>query len=165
MTTHDQKEARPRREEKGENLIATNRKAHHDFFIEETYETGIVLLGTEVKSLRDKKVDITESFARVESDALYLYNAHISPYKYGHQFNHEPLRKRKLLVSTREISKLVGKVQRKGYTLIPLRLYFNSRGWAKIELALALGKKPYDKRAALAKKSAQREIERGMKRG
>jgi SsrA-binding protein len=149
--------------EKGDSLVATHRKAHHDFFIEERYETGIVLVGTEVKSLREKRVDITESFARVEKDALYIYNAHISPYKFGHQFNHAPLRKRKLLVSARELAKLIGKVQRKGYTLVPLRLYFNSRGWAKIELALALGKKPYDKREALAKKSAQREIERGKK--
>ena len=150
--------------EKTDSLVATNRKAHHNFFIEESYEVGIVLLGTEVKSLREKKVDITEAFARIEKEALYLYNAQISPYTYGHQFNHEPLRKRKLLITKRELSKLIGKVQRKGYTLIPLRLYFNRRGWAKIELALALGKKPYDKREALAKRSAQREIERGKKR-
>jgi len=157
VTTHNQKG-------QGEDLVATNRKAHHDFFVEETYEAGLILLGTEVKSLRNKKADISDSFARVEKDELYLYNAHISPYKYGHQFNHDPLRKRKLLLSAQEIAKLIGKVQRKGYTLVPLRLYFNSRGWAKIELALALGKKPYDKREGLAQKSAQREIERGMKR-
>ena len=151
-------------DEKGVIAVATNRKARHDFFIEETYEAGLVLLGTEVKSLRDKRVDLTDSFARFEKEALFLYNAHISPYTHGNIANHDPLRKRKLLLTKREVARLFGKIQQKGLTLIPLGLHFNKRGWAKVTLALARGKKQYDKRAVLAKKSADREIERGMKR-
>ncbi len=147
-----------------ERLVSTNRKAYHNFFIEETYEAGLALLGTEVKSLRDKKADLNESFARFEKEELFLYNAHISPYTHGNISNHEPLRKRKLLLTKREVWKLFGKVQRKGFTIVPLRLYFNKRGWAKIELAVARGKKLYDKRAVSAKKSAQREIERRIKK-
>ncbi len=152
------------KKETGETLVATNRKAAHNFFIEETYEAGLALLGTEVKSLRDKKVDLNDSFARFEKEEFFLYNAHISPYTHGNLLNHEPLRKRKLLLKKREIWKLFGKIQQKGFTIIPLRIYFNKRGWAKIELAVARGKKLYDKREASAKRSAQREIERGMKR-
>jgi len=144
-------------------LVATNRKAHHDFFIEETYEAGLELLGTEVKSLRDKRVDLKDSFARFEKGALFLYNSHISPYSHGNSQNHDPLRKRRLLLNQREIGKIFGKIQLKGYTLIPLRLYFK-KGRAKVELGIAFGKKLYDKRAVLAKKSADRDIERGMKR-
>jgi len=144
-------------------LVATNRKAHHDFFIEETYEAGIALLGTEVKSLRDKRVDLKDSFARFEKGALFLYNSHISPYSHGNLQNHDPLRKRRLLLNQREIGRIFGKLQLKGFTLIPLRLYFK-KGWAKVELGIAKGKKQYDKREVLAKKSAERDIARGMKR-
>ncbi len=144
-------------------MIATNRRAYHDFFIDETYEAGLALVGTEVKSCRNKKVDLKDSFARFEGEALFLYNTHISSYTFGNIFNHEPLRKRKLLLNKRELLKLFGKVQQQGLTLIPLKLYFNKRGWVKVLLALARGKKQYDKRETLAKKSARREIERGMK--
>jgi SsrA-binding protein len=141
-------------------LVATNRKAHHDFFIEETYEAGIALLGTEVKSLRAKRIALTDSFARFEKGELFLYNSHISPYSHGNIANHDPLRKRRLLLNQREIFKIFGKIQLKGFTLIPLRLYFKG-GWAKVELGIARGKKLYDKRAVLAKKSADRDIARG----
>jgi len=144
-------------------LVATNRKAHHDFFIEDTYEAGLALLGTEVKSLRDKRVDLSDSFARFEKGELFLYNSHISPYSHGNIQNHDPRRTRRLLLKQKEIGKIFGKIQRKGFTLIPLRLYFK-KGWAKVELGIARGKKLYDKRAVLAKKSAEREIARGMKR-
>jgi SsrA-binding protein len=144
-------------------LVATNRKAHHDFFIEETYEAGIALLGTEVKSLRNKRVDLKDSYARFEKGALFLYNSHISPYSHGNIQNHEPLRKRRLLLNQREIGRIFGKIQLKGFTLIPLRLYFKG-GWAKVELGIAKGKKLYDKREVLAKKSAERDIARGMKK-
>ncbi len=143
--------------------IATNRKAHHLFFIEETYEAGIVLVGTEVKSLRDKRVDLSDSFARLENEEMILYNAHISPYTHGNLSNHDPLRKRKLLLKKREIWKIFGKVQQKGLTIIPLKLYFK-KGLAKVELAIARGKKLYDKRATAAKKTAEREIERTIKK-
>ena len=141
-------------------LVATNRKARYDYFIDETYEAGLALLGTEVKSLRDKRVDLNDSFARFEKGELFLYNSHISPYSHGNIQNHDPLRKRRLLLKQREIGKIFGKIQIKGFTLIPLRLYFK-RGWAKVELGIARGKKQYDKRAVQAKKSAEREIARG----
>ncbi len=144
-------------------LVATNRKAHHNFFIEETYEAGIALLGTEVKSLRNKRVDLSDAYARFEKGELFLYNSHISPYSHGNLQNHEPLRKRRLLLNQREIGKIFGKIQLKGFTLIPLRLYFKG-GWAKVELGIAKGKKLYDKRDVLAKKTAQRDIARGMKK-
>ena len=150
------------KEERG--VIATNRKAAHHFFIEETYEAGLVLLGTEVKSLRNKGANLNDSFARLENEEVFLYNAHISPYSHGNLLNHEPLRKRKLLLSQRERWKLFGKMQQKGFTIIPLKLYFNKRGGAKVELAVARGKKLYDKREVAAKRSAQREIERSTKR-
>ena len=157
-----------------ESLIANNPKAYHDFFIEETLEAGLALAGTEVKSLRDKKANLQDSFARFDTSrrnrqattappALFLYNAYIAPYTHGNIFNHEPRRKRRLLVKKHELWKLFGKLQLKGLTLIPVRLYFNERGFAKVALAVARGKKLYDKRAALAKKSANREIERVMK--
>ena len=143
-------------------LVATNRKAYHDFFIEEIYEAGLVLLGTEVKSLRDKRVELKDSFARFEKGELLLYNSHISPYSHGNIANHNPLRTRRLLLKQRELGKIFGKIQQKGFTLIPLRLYFK-KGWAKVELGIAKGKKLYDKRAVLAKKSAEREIARGKR--
>jgi len=142
--------------------VAVNRKARHDYNILDTYEVGLVLKGTEVKSLREGKVSLRESFAQFENNELYLMNMHISPYAFGNIFNVEPKRKRKLLLHQREIDRLRGQVQEKGLTLVPLRIYFK-RGHAKIELALAKGKKSYDKRRTLAEKDAQREVERELK--
>ncbi|MEN3189488.1 MAG: SsrA-binding protein SmpB [Atribacterota bacterium] len=142
--------------------VAVNRKAYHDYSILDTYEAGLALKGTEVKSLREGKVSLRESFAQFENNELYLMNMHISPYAFGNIFNVNPKRKRKLLLHKREIYRLKGQVQEKGLTLVPLRIYFK-RGYAKIELALAKGKKLYDKRRALAEKDAQREVEKEIK--
>lgn len=142
--------------------VAVNRKARHDYQILDTYEVGLVLKGTEVKSIREGKVSLRESFAQFENNELYLMNMHISPYIFGNIFNVEPKRKRKLLLHQREIDRLRGQVQEKGLTLVPLRIYFK-RGHAKIELALAKGKKLYDKRRTLAEKDAQREVERELR--
>lgn len=142
--------------------VAVNRKAYHDYSILDTYEAGLVLKGTEVKSLREGKVNLRESFAQFENNELYLINMHISPYAFGNIFNVDPKRKRKLLLHRWEIDRLKGQVQEKGLTLVPLRIYFK-RGYAKIELALAKGKKLYDKRRALAEKDAQREVEKEIK--
>ena len=142
--------------------IAVNRKAQHDYHILDTYEVGLVLKGTEVKSLRESKVSLRESFAQFENNELYIMNMHISPYAFGNIFNVDPIRKRKLLMHKREINRLRGQVEEKGLTLVPLRIYFK-RGHAKIELALAKGKRLYDKRQALAEKDAQREVERELK--
>src|SRR3990167_2249404 len=133
------------KETKEPSTVVTNRKAYHDYFIEETFEAGLVLRGTEVKSLREGRVNLKDSFARVEREELFLYNCHISPYSHGNISNHDPTRTRKLLLRKGEIEKLIGKTQQKGMTLIPLKIYFK-RGWAKVELALAKGKKLYDKR-------------------
>jgi len=145
-----------------EKSIAVNRKAYHDFSILETYEAGLVLKGTEVKSLREGKVSLRESFAQFENNELYLVNMHISPYAFGNIFNVDPKRKRKLLLHQQEIDRLKGQVAEKGLTLVPLRIYFK-RGYAKIELALVKGKKLYDKRRVLAEREAQREVERELK--
>jgi len=142
--------------------VGVNRKAYHDFTILDTYEAGIVLKGTEVKSIREGKVSLRESFAQFEDGELYLMNMHISPYLFGNIFNVEPKRKRKLLLHQPEINRLKGQVQEKGLTLVPLRIYFK-RGLVKIELALARGKRLFDKRKALAERDAQREIEKEMK--
>jgi len=142
--------------------VAVNRKAYHDYSILDTYEAGLALKGTEVKSLREGKVSLRESFAQFENNELYLMNMHISPYAFGNIFNVDPKRKRKLLLHRWEIDRLKGQVQEKGLTLVPLRIYFK-RGYAKIELALAKGKKLYDKRRALAEKDAQREMEKEIK--
>jgi SsrA-binding protein len=140
--------------------IAENRKARHDYHIHETYETGIVLTGTEVKSLRAGKANLKDSYARIDEHAeLMLYNMHISPYDPGNRFNHEPLRVRKLLMHRLEIDKLIGKTREKGYTLVPLKLYF-SRGKAKVQLGLATGKKTYDKRQDIAERDAKRDMDR-----
>lgn len=141
-------------------VVADNRKARHEYFIEETYEAGLALTGTEVKSLRSGRANLQDSFARAENGEILLYNMHISPYEQGNRFNHDPKRIRKLLLNKPEIRRLIGKTQEKGLTLIPLKVYFNSRGLAKLELALAKGKKLYDKRATMAEKDAKREIER-----
>ncbi len=132
-------------------LIANNKKVFHDYFIEETYEAGIVLHGTEVKSLRMGKCSIKESFLRIENGEMWIYGMHVSPYEKGNIFNKDPLRTRKLLLHRSEIMKLVGKVKEKGYTLVPIEVYFKD-GKAKIEIGLAKGKKLYDKREDIAKK-------------
>ena len=142
--------------------IAVNRKARHEYNILDTYEAGLVLKGTEVKSLREGKVSLREGFAQIENNELYIINMHISPYAFGNIFNVNPKRKRKLLLHHREINRLKKQVEEKGLTLIPLRIYFK-RGHAKLELALAKVKKLYDKRHALAEKDIQREVDRELK--
>ena len=137
--------------EKGSRLIANNKKAYHDYFIEETYEAGIALHGTEVKSLRMGKCSIKESFVRIENEEVYIYGMHISPYEKGNIFNRDPLRVKKLLLHKSEIRKMKGKIAEKGYTLVPLKVYFN-RSLVKVEIGLAKGKKLYDKRQDIAKK-------------
>ncbi len=144
-------------------IIATNKKAFHDFHIEETVEAGIVLKGSEVKSLRAGKVNLRDSYAKVKNGEVFLVNVHISPYSHATYDRQDPLRMRKLLLHRREIRKLIGKVQERGFSLVPLRIYFNERGKVKVELALARGKKLYDKRAALKKKQLDRETERAVR--
>lgn len=144
------------------NLI-TNRKARHDFHIEETYEAGIALTGTEVKSLRAGKGNLKDSYARIENGELLLYNMHISQYEQGNRFNHDPTRTRKLLMHKREIMRLFGYVKEKGYSLVPLRVYVNERGKVKVEIALAKGKKLYDKRQDIARRDAERDMEKAFK--
>ena len=148
--------------EKGSRLIANNKKAYHDYFIEETYEAGIALHGTEVKSLRMEKCSIKESFVRIENEEVYIYGMHISPYEKGNIFNRDPLRVKKLLLHKSEIRKMKGKIAEKGYTLVPLKVYFN-RSLVKVEIGLAKGKKLYDKRQDIAKKDQRREAERDFK--
>ncbi len=143
-------------------MLAKNRKARHLYNILETFESGIALHGTEVKSVRDARVNLKESYARVENGELFLYNMHISPYEQGNRFNHEPLRKRKLLMHRREINRLGGYVKEKGFTLVPLSLYL-SRGKVKLELALARGKRDYDKRHDIAERDAKRDMDRALK--
>jgi len=143
-------------------IIAENRKARHDYFIEETYEAGIALTGTEVKSLRAGRANLKDSYAGVENGEMYLFNMHISPYEHGNRFNVDPVRARKLLLHKSEINRLFGKAKQQGLTLVPLKVYFK-RGRAKVELALAKGKKIYDKREAMAEKDARREIERAVR--
>lgn len=144
-------------------IIAENRKARHDYMIFETYEAGIALTGTEVKSLRAGKANLRDSYAQVTRQAeVFVYNLHISPYEHGNIYNHDPLRDRRLLLHRNEINKLIGKVKEKGYTLVPLKLYFK-RGLVKMELALAVGKKLYDKRQDIAKRDAKREMARALK--
>ncbi|MCS7201627.1 MAG: SsrA-binding protein SmpB [Dictyoglomus sp.] len=143
--------------------VTINRKAKHDYYILETYEAGIALTGTEVKSLREGKVSIVDSYADIDKGELWLFDLHISPYDKGNIYNHDPKRPRKLLMHKDEISRLIGKIKEKGLTLIPLSIYFNERGWAKVELGLAKGKKLYDKRRDLAEKAEKRELERAYK--
>ncbi|MCC5467885.1 SsrA-binding protein SmpB [Pelosinus baikalensis] len=143
-------------------IITENRKARHDFHIHESYETGIVLTGTEVKSLRAGKANLKDAYARIEKSELMLHNAHISPYDAGNRFNHEPLRVRKLLMHRSEIDKLLGKTKEKGYTLVPLKMYF-AHGLAKLQLGLATGKKNFDKRQDMAERDAKREMDRAFR--
>jgi SsrA-binding protein len=143
--------------------VAVNRRAYHDYFIDETYEAGLALQGTEVKSLRAGRANLRDGYVRVERGEAWLENVHISPYTQGGYANHEPLRPRKLLLHAREIASLVGKIKQRGYTLIPLRLYF-AHNRAKVELGLARGKRQYDKRQALAAADARRDMERAIRR-
>ncbi len=149
--------------ERAEKVVATNRKAFHDYHIEERLEAGIVLKGTEVKSLREGQVNLRDSYASVDRGELVLHHCHISPYSHGNIMNHDPVRPRKLLLHRKEINKLLGKSQQKGLTLVPLRIYFSPRGLAKVELALAKGKKQYDRREAIKAREVGREVERAIK--
>ena len=143
-------------------IIVQNRKARHDFETLDTFEAGIVLLGTEVKSLRLGKANLVDSYARVENGEAFLYNVHISEYTEANRFNHDPVRKRKLLLNKHEINRLRGRVEEKGLTLIPLKLYFK-KGRAKVELALARGKREYDRRQDLASRDAKRQVQQALK--
>ena len=143
-------------------LVANNKKAYHDYFIEEKYEAGLVLHGTEVKSLRMGKSSIKEAFIRIEKEEVYIYGMHISPYEKGNIFNKDPLRVKKLLLHKQQIRKLIGNSAEKGYTIVPLQVYFRD-GRAKIEIGLAKGKKLYDKRQDIAKKDQKREAEKELK--
>lgn len=143
-------------------LVANNKKAYHDYFIEEKYEAGLALHGTEVKSLRMGKCSIKEAFVRVENGEVFVYGMHVSPYEKGNIFNKDPLRVRKLLLHKQEINRMAGKIAEKGYTLVPLQVYFKD-GKAKVEIGLAKGKKLYDKRHDIAKKDQRREAEKELK--
>ena len=143
-------------------LVANNKKAYHDYFIEETYEAGIVLTGTEIKSVRQGRVSIKESYAKIEKGELILYGMNISPYEQGNRYNVDPLRPRKLLLHKQEIRKLIGYTTMKGLTLVPLKMYINEEGRAKVEIAVARGKKNYDKRDDIAKRDAKRDMDRKM---
>ncbi len=145
-------------------VVAVNRKAKHDYEILETYEAGIELKGSEVKSLREGKCSIRDAFARVENGEVWLYNFHIPPYKQSTVFTPDPERPKKLLLHKWEIKRLAGRVAEKGLTLIPLKVYFNDRGWAKVELALARGKKLYDKRETIKRRIMEKEAARAIKR-
>ena len=147
----------------GTRTLASNRKAYHDYFIEDTFEAGIVLTGTEIKSVRAGQVNLRDSYATIKDGELWLMNTHIAAYRGGSYFNHDPRRDRKLLMHRREINRLAGKVQEKGLTLIPLRIYLKNN-LAKVEIGLARGKKQYDKRATLREKDSRREVERAIAR-
>ncbi len=143
-------------------VISTNRKAFHDFLIYEKYVAGLVLVGTEIKSIRKGAVNLKDSFAKIEKGEIFLYNCHISKYEQGNRYNHEPERVRKLLLNKKEILKMEGKIKKEGYTIVPLELFL-SRGYAKLEIGLAKGKKLYDKREDLTKKTQNRDIQRKLK--
>jgi len=142
-------------------VVSQNKKANHDYFIEETYEAGLVLQGTEIKSIRLGRVNLKDAFARIEKGEVFLHNMHISPYEQGNRYNHEPLRTRKLLLNRKEINKLIGATKEEGYSLVPIKLYLKN-GFAKVLIGLGKGKKKYDKREDLKKKEAKREIERAF---
>ncbi|MCZ0716951.1 SsrA-binding protein SmpB [Aerococcus kribbianus] len=147
---------------KDDNVVARNRKANHDFFIEDTIECGLVLKGTEIKSVRAGHINLKDGFARIERGEVWLYNVHISPFKEGNIFNHDPLRPRKLLLKRREINKLEKNVQQAGHTLVPLKVYIK-HGVAKVLIGIARGKKQHDKRQAIKEKTMKREAQRAMK--
>ena len=144
-------------------IISTNRKAYHDYLIFDKFIAGIVLTGTEIKSIRKGMLNLKDSFAKIEDNEVFLYNMHISPYEQGNRHNHKPERVRKLLLNKREILKMAGKIKKEGYAIIPLELFL-SHGFAKLEIGLAKGKKLYDKRESIAKKSQDRDIARQIKR-
>jgi SsrA-binding protein len=143
-------------------IIAVNRRATHDYHIDERIEAGLQLTGTEIKSIREGRINLREGYARIQNGEAWLTNVHIAPYEHGNRYNHEPLRERKLLLHRREISELIGKVRQRGYTLVPLQVYLK-HGKAKVELGLARGKREYDKRESIARRDAEREIERGLR--
>ena len=149
--------------DKVKNLIANNKKAWHDYFIEEKYEAGIVLTGTEIKSIRQGRINLKESYAKVEHGEVFVYSMNISPYDHGNIYNVDPMRPRKLLLNRREIRKIDAALAQQGLTLIPLSLYLNEKGMAKLEIGIARGKKLYDKRESIAKRDAARNIDRMMK--
>ena len=145
-------------------IVCHNKKAAYDYFIDEVYEAGMVLLGPEAKSLREGRASLVDSYARVKKGEIFLYNLHISPYPYAHHVQLDPRRSRKLLLNRGEIKRLIGKTEQKGYTLIPLKIYF-SEGWAKVEIGLAKGKRKVDKRRAIKEKDLKREMEQARKKG
>lgn len=145
-------------------LLANNKKARYDYFIEEVYEAGLVLTGTEIKSMRQGKVNLKESYAKIDNGEVIIYNMHISPYEQGNRYNVDPIRPRKLLLHKQEIRKLIGYTTQKGLTLVPLKVYLNERGLVKLEIAVARGKKLFDKRDDIAKKDADRRMEKQMKK-
>jgi len=145
-----------------EKIVAQNKKASHDYFIEDTFEAGVVLTGTEIKSIRAGKVNLKDSFARITNGEAFIINMHISPFDHGNRFNHEPTRTRKLLLHKKEIDKLIGITKEKGYSLVPLKLYLRN-GFAKVIIAVAKGKKLYDKRDTIAKRDADRQIARALR--
>lgn len=144
-------------------ILAQNKKAYHDYFIEDTFEAGIVLQGTEIKSVRKGSANLKDSFIRIKNDEAFLENMHIAPYEQGNIFNHEPLRTRKLLLHKKEILKLAKEVKEGGYTIVPTKLYFDRGSKVKVEIALAKGKKLFDKRQSLKEKDAKRDIEKALK--
>lgn len=146
----------------GRKIISNNKKAFHDYTIVEKFDAGLVLTGTEIKSIRQGTLNLKDGFAKIEDNEVWLYNVHISPYEQGNRFNPDPIRKRKLLLNKNEILKMVGKVKKEKYTIVPLNLFLEN-GWAKVEIALAKGKQLYDKREDIAKKSMDRDIARNYK--
>lgn len=156
--------ASPRKEKEAENTIARNRKAFFQYEVLEKVEAGLCLMGSEVKSLRNRDVSIAEAFARPRGEELYIYGMNIKPYAQASVFNHDPLRPRKLLLHRKEIARLIGRVAERGFTLVPLALYWSKRGIAKMTLAVARGKKTYDKRDSIRKREAERDISRQMRR-
>lgn len=144
-------------------IVCQNRKAGYDYFIDEKFEAGMVLLGPEVKSLREGKASIVDSYARVKNGEVFLHNLHITPYPYAHNVNLEPNRTRKLLFNKREIRRLIGKTEERGYTLIPIKIYFNKKGIAKVQIGLAKGKRKYDKRHALKEKELKKDMDDAKK--
>ncbi len=146
----------------GKKIISTNRKAFHEYHIFDKFNAGMVLTGTEIKSIRKGAINLKDSFVKVDDAEVFLYNCHISPYEQGNRYNHEEKRTRKLLLNKKEIDKLIGRIKKDGYAIVPLEVYLEN-GWAKIEIALAKGKKLYDKRDDLAKKAQARDIDRAVK--
>ncbi|MDQ0157087.1 SsrA-binding protein SmpB [Robertmurraya andreesenii] len=142
--------------------VAQNKKAYHDYFIEDTFEAGIVLQGTEIKSIRAGRVNLKDSYAQIKNGEIFLFGMHISPYEQGNRYNHDPLRTRKLLLHRKEINKLIGETKEEGYSIVPVKLYLKN-GYAKVLIGLAKGKKKYDKREDLKKKEAKRDIERAFR--